>query len=397
LQPTQHRLLGVTDGGGAALQQLVRALPLPSRQDVYELLGLAPLPVTPVTAQHRQAGQLRGGGDTNPQPSKSVVERVRELYPQLSDEEVNSFVTERLNNDPAGVLTRLEKELATLRDELALWNANGSSRHAQGAEQEGAPLAAGQRHAREQFSAKLQDIWQRKSVSKWDDGHDCFSHYVEFSGELPKLSARFEYVTELLLTANKPGARIGAFLDSFPNIEYLGVVRIKMEEFPSVIFQMRQLSELTLDGCSLKLSEVTAEGLSRIETLTRLNLANNPLTLAPHVGYMAGLTELMLSNANISSVPSGIDKLRELGMLALHDNNISDIGDELFEIPDTQGLFVGLLGNPLSDVSKQRINQYLENSSLDRKVEIQSEEVVLESDSDSESSESGFSTGSDSD
>lgn len=397
LQPTQHRLLGVTDGGGAALQQLVRALPLPSRQDVYELLGLAPLPVTPVTAQHRQAGQLRGGGDTDPQPSKSVVERVRELYPQLSDEEVNSFVTERLNNDPAGVLTRLEKELATLRDELALWNANGSSRHAQGAEQEGAPLAAGQRHAREQFSAKLQDIWQRKSVSKWDDGHDCFSHYVEFSGELPKLSARFEYVTELLLTANKPGARIGAFLDSFPNIEYLGVVRIKMEEFPSVIFQMRQLSELTLDGCSLKLSEVTAEGLSRIETLTRLNLANNPLTLAPHVGYMAGLTELMLSNANISSVPSGIDKLRELGMLALHDNNISDIGDELFEIPDTQGLFVGLLGNPLSDVSKQRINQYLENSSLDRKVEIQSEEVVLESDSDSESSESGFSTGSDSD
>ena len=170
-----------------------------------------------------------------------------------------------------------------------------------------------------------------------------------------------------------------------------------MEEFPSAIFQMRRLSKLTLDGCSLKLFEVTAVGLSRIETLTRLNLANNPLTLAPHLGYMTGLTELMLSNANISSVPSGVDKLWELGMVALHDNNISDIGDELFEIPDTQGLFVGLLGNPLSDVSKQRINQYLENSSLDRKVEIQSEEVVLESDSDSESSESGFSTGSDSD
>ncbi|MNM62550.1 Leucine Rich repeats (2 copies) [compost metagenome] len=160
---------------------------------------------------------------------------------------------------------------------------------------------------------------------------------------------------------------------------------------------MRQLSELTLDGCSLKLSEVTVEGLSRIETLTRLNLANNPLTVVPHVGYMAGLTGLMLSNAHLSSVPSGIDSLRKLGVVALHDNNISDVGYELFEIPDTQDLFIGLLNNPLSDASRQRISQYLENSSMDRKVEIQTEEVVFESDSDSESSESGFSTGSDSD
>lgn len=167
---------------------------------------------------------------------------------------MKSFVTERLKSHPAGVLTRLEKEFATLRDELAIWSADGALPHAQTSEPEGAPAAAGQRQAREQFSAKLQDIWQRKSVSKWDDGHDCFSHYVEFSGELPRLSARFAHVTELLLTANKPGARIGAFLDSFPNIEYLGVVCIKMEEFASAIFQMRRLSELTLDGCSLKLN-----------------------------------------------------------------------------------------------------------------------------------------------
>lgn len=160
---------------------------------------------------------------------------------------------------------------------------------------------------------------------------------------------------------------------------------------------MRQLSELTLNRCSLKLSEATAEGLSRIEALTVMNLANNPLAVAPHIGHMAGLTRLMLSNASLSSVPSGIDALRELRVVALHDNNISDVGNELFEIPDTQDLFVGLLNNPLSDASRQRISRYLEDSSMDRKVEIQTEEAFLESDSDSESSESGFSTGSDSD
>ncbi|WKV84484.1 hypothetical protein LJJ44_26700 [Pseudomonas sp. B24_DOA] len=201
----------------------------------------------------------------------------------------------------------------------------------------------------------------------------------------------------MILTVEKPGARMGAFLDSFPNVQSLGIFGIEIEEFPSGIFQMRQLSELTLDGCSLTLSEATVEGLSRIETLTRLNLANNPLTVAPHVGHMAGLTGLMLSNANLSSVPSGIDALRKLGVVALHDNHISDVGYELFEIPDTQNLFVGLLNNPLSDISKQRINQFLEDSSMDRKMEIQSEELVPEFGSESESSESGFSTGSDSD
>ncbi|MFI8224901.1 hypothetical protein [Pseudomonas sp. NPDC085632] len=399
LLPRHRHLLGVTEGDGSALQQLIRAQPLPPRQAVSGLLGLAPLPVTvdPATVQYRQAGQLRGGGDNQPAAKKSLVERVRDLYPQLPDKDVTAFINERLKNDPSGVLFRLDTELATLRDELAIWTADDESPHTQRSEPEGALTPAERRQAREKFSEKLQDIWQRKSVSKWEEGDFQFSHYVDFSGELPRLSSRFEYVTELLLTANEPGARLGAFLDSFPNIQCLGIFGIKMEEFPSGIFQMRQLSELTLDGCSLKLSEVTAEGLSRIETLTRLNLANNPLTVSPHVGYMAGLTGLMLSNANLSRVPSGIDTLRELGVVALHDNNISDVGYELFEIPDTQDLFVGLLNNPLSDASRQRISQYLENSSMDRKVEIQAEDVVSESDSDSESSESGFSTGSESD
>lgn len=399
LQPGQRQLLDVAQGGGVALQRLIRAQPLPSRQSVSKLLGEEPLPVDFISsaALHGQAGQLLGGGDNNRQSTKSAAERVKALYPQLSDEQVTSFVTERLQSAPSAILTRLEKEFATLRNELTIWSADGAVLQSRTAGPENAPPSTVQRQARERFSAKLQDIWQRKSDSRWGEGDDQFSYYVDFPGELPRLSGRFEYVTELLLTANEPGARIGAFLDSFPNIQSLGIFGIQIEEFPSGIFQMRQLTKLTLDGCSLTLSDVTAEGLSRIETLTRLNLANNPLTVAPHVGHMAGLTGLMLSNANLSSLPSGMDALRKLAVVALHDNHISDVGFELFEIPDTQNLFVGLLNNPLSEASRQRINQFLENSSMDRKMEIQTQEEVPDFDFDSESSESGFSTGSDSD
>ena len=396
LLPGQRQLLGVAQGGGAALRQLVRAQPLPSRQRVSELLGLAPVQVTavPASAQYSQAG-LRGGGDVNPLLTGSVVERVRSLYPQLADKELAAFIAERLGSEPSTVLARLERDLAILRNELAIWNAEGLSTQADSSQD--AMQIAEQRQAREQFSAKLQDIWQRKSVSRWGYGDYHFSHHVDFSAELPKLSARFDHVTELILTVEKPGARIGAFFDSFPNVQYLMVTGIKMEDFPSGIFQMRQLRQLVLDDCSVKLSEATAEGLSRIETLTLLNLANNPLTVAPHVGFMTGLTELMLYNADLSSLPSGIDRLGDLRVMALQDNNISDVGDDLFDIPDTQDLYVGLLNNPLSDESMRRINQYLANCSMDRKVEIQTAEAVSDVDSESESSESGFSTGSDSD
>jgi hypothetical protein len=395
LLPEQRQLLGVAQGGGAALRQLVRAQPLPSRQRVSELLGLAPVQVTavPASAQHVQAG-LRGGGDVNPTSTKTVEERVRDLYPQLAEQELAMFISERVKSDPARVLARLETELATLRNELAIWSAQGLSTRTDSSQ--GAPQTAEQRLARERFSAKLQDIWQRKSVSRWGFGDYHFSHHVDFSAELPKLSARFDYVTELILTVEKPGARIGAFFDSFPNVQYLVVTGIKMEDFPSGIFQMRQLRQLVLNDCSLELSEATAEGLSRIETLTLLNLANNPLTVAPHVGFMTGLTELMLYNANLYSLPSGIDRLGDLRVMALQGNNISHIGDDLFDIPDTQDLYVGLLNNPLSNESMRRINQYLANSSMDRKVEIQTAEAVSDVDSESDSSESGFSTGSDS-
>ncbi|WP_311885326.1 MULTISPECIES: hypothetical protein [unclassified Pseudomonas] len=310
---------------------------------------------------------------------------------------MKTFISERLKSDPSGVMLRLEKEFATLRDELAIWNADGASPHARMSEPEGAPTLAERSQAREQFSAKLQDIWQRKSVSEWGFGDYHFSHTVDSPDELPRLSARFEYVTELILDVGRPGARIGAFLDSFPSVKHLMVTGIKMEAFPSGIFQMRELRQLTLDGCSLRLSEEMAEGLSRIETLTLLNLAKNPLTVSPYVGYMPNLVELMLYDANLSRMPSGIDTLKKLQVLALQNNSISNVGDELFDIPDTQDLFVGLANNPLSDASRKRISQYLESSSMDRKIEIQTEDVVSEFDSDSESSESGFSTGSDSD
>lgn len=391
LSPSQRKALGLTEASGADLQQLTRGQPLPSRQTVSEVLGLEPLPyaIDAVISQYRQAGHLRGGADDNPAPLKPVVDRVRDLYPGISDADVATFINERLHSDPSGVLIRLEKEFAGLRQDLKMWSTKAPPHPTEGMAWSPDALAD-QLQMRQKFSALLQDIWQRKSVSQWGYGDYHFSSFFDFSGELPKLSARFEYVTELVLSAKKPGAQIGAFLDSFPNVQNLLVTGVEMETFPPGIFQMRELRQLMLRNCSLRLSEVAAEGLSRIETLTYLSLEHNPLTVAPHVGYMRGLTELMLYDTHLSEMPSGISELKELNVLTLHDNSISDVGGELLDIPDTQDLFVDLLNNPLNNASRQRIAQYLEQASMDRKIEIQIDEPLSDVQSDSDSSEGGY-------
>ncbi|WP_143492451.1 MULTISPECIES: leucine-rich repeat domain-containing protein [unclassified Pseudomonas] len=397
LLPEQRQTLGVTDGEGQALQHLIRAQPLPSRQAVSEALGLASLPVSvdPAAVQYRQAGGLRGGGDNNPMLAKSVADRVRELYPELSDGEQTAFINDRLKSDPGGVLTRLEKEFETLRQDLKVWCADAVPPPGEGL-QWGGEAWVDQQQLRQKFSENLQAIWQRNPIAAFDSDGESFSAFIDFNGELPHIAARFEYVTELVLEARNPYVNLGRLLDSFPNVRYLILEKVRMEEFAPGIFQMRNLRHLVLRDCSLRLSDNDVQGLARIETLTLLRLDENPLGAVPHLGFMRQLEEVYLSDTGLVRIPSGVEQLESLKLLDLHDNNIVDVGEELFEIPDTQNLFVNLIDNPLGESARFRINEYLQNASMDCKIVIRTREPVFDDVSDlSESSDSGVESESD--
>jgi hypothetical protein len=318
----------------------------------------------------------------------SVERRVRALYPGISDDEVIVFIGDRLHSDPHSVLVRLEKESVALREELKDWLGNARSAHPGTESGLGAEGLASQRQKREKFSQDLLAIWRRESVPGQGSADHSFSTFIDFSGELPHLSARFEWVTELVLTARNIDVSLGRFLDSFPNVRYLILESVRMEEFSPEIFRMRDLQHLILNGNSLRLSESSAEGLSRIETLTLLDLRENPLGIAPPVGFMQGLRELFLRDCAIDELPSGMERLPALTRVDLRENDIAIVGDELFDIPDTQNLHLDLRENPLGVVARQRITHYLENASLDRKVQIRLDEDGLDIDDSSESSDS---------
>jgi len=318
----------------------------------------------------------------------SVERRVRALYPGLADEEVSAFIGDRLHSDPHSVLVRLEKESVALREQLKDWLGSARSTHPGTESGLSAEALASQRQKREKFSQDLLAIWRRESVSGQRSADHSFSTFIDFSGELPHLSARFEWVTELVLTARNTEVSSGRFLDSFPNVRYLILESVRMEEFSPAIFRMRDLQHLILNGNSLRLSESSTEGLSRIETLTLLDLRENPLGIAPPVGFMQGLRELFLRDCAIDELPSGMERLPALTRVDLRENDISIIGEELFDIPDTQNLYLDLRDNPLGVVARERITHYLENASLDRKVQIRSDEDGLDVADSSESSDS---------
>lgn len=397
LSPEQRQALGISGNGGRALQKVIRTQPSPSRQVVNEVLHLAPLALTvkATKTQDRQAGLLRGGADVSPESTKSFESRVRDLYPGISDEDVAAFIDKRLQHDPSGVLRRLENEFSTLRHELEVWRVEVPPHPTEGVEWS-VEASVEQLQLRQGFSEKLQLAWQQKMLSEEDAANESFSSFIDFNAELPQMSARFEHVTELVLEARNPGVKLGRFLDSFPNLSYLVLEKVRMDGFASGIFQMRDLRHLILKDCSLQLSETEAEGLSRIETLTLLRLDGNPLGVVPHVGFMRHLKELYLGNVGLTSIPSGVERLSRLKILDLCDNNIVDVGDDFFEVPDAQDIYVDLKGNPLSHAAILRISEYLQNASMDSKIVIRVQEQVFDEVYElSEFSDSGV--GSDSD
>jgi len=326
----------------------------------------------------------------------SIERRVRALYSGLPDDEVLAFIGERLQVDPLRVLSALENESMALRDDLQRWCAAAPESHPGSAAPRRAETLAAERDNRQRFSDQLQAIWRRESVLADDFADHYFSSFVDFPGRLPELTARFEWVTELVLSSRGMSVELGRFLECFPNVRYLTLENIRMETFSPAIFQMRDLQQLTLNGCSLRLDEHTAEGLSRIDTLTLLDLSDNPLGIAPSVGFMHGLRELSLRGTDLTRVPPGIEHLAALTRVDLRDNGIVELDAELFDLPDTQNLYLDLIGNPLGEAARRQISDYLQGASLDRRVNIrtdegQAEEVVTSSDS----SDSGMESDSD--
>lgn len=381
LPDAQRLALGLPHvGQWAGLKQMLRRQPLLDRPVVralFEQPPLGPAVRSPMGLAVGRSGYLLGGEDLKPAQAQTIAQRLRALYPTLSEEQMAALRRERLTGDPLLAIARLENEHVVLVNELEMWSIDVPSVHPR----TGAPLTdaeiAVQRQCRLSFMQALLDTATRYITT--------LEFELDILGGLPELSADFSHVRELSLSSS---SRAGghAFFASFPGVRSLTLSGFALKAFPVEVYQMRELVSLTLDDCDIRLTEATVEGLAHIEGLTLLDLENNPLEWAPNVGYMKQLDSLYLKNTGLTTVPYGVFSLESLAFADLTFNEITMLPDELFEVSDTREANYNFRNNPLSDVSKQRVVSYIESAGADRKLLIQvDDEWVAEHDGGAES------------
>lgn len=366
-------------GQGAELQQAVRRLPLLPRSDMRVLFQQPPLEPgarSPMRLAVGRPGYLLGGGDFQPQPLRSVDERLAALYPTMTEETRATLRRELLNGDPSLAVARLETEYLALVNDLQIWAGDVPTEHPL----TGLPLTeievAEQQRGRQLFAQELQDNWSRKVTSATAHTPATLEYDLNIVGELPRLSANFSHVRELNLGSNAVPLNGHSFFASFTGVKYLTLSGFTLKSFPVEIYQMRELLTLTLANCDIQLTEAAVEGLAHIENLTLLDLADNPLKLAPDVSYMQRLDSLYLSNTGLAEVPMGLFACESLAFADLANNQFTRLPDELFEVPDVRAVNYNFRLNPLDETSVQRVDSYLASAGLDSKILIQIDQEV---------------------
>jgi hypothetical protein len=398
LPDAQRQALGLPHvWQGAELKEALRRQALLPRPQLRALLGQPPLEPdarSPMRLALGRTGYLLGGGEIQPIDKAGTVEqRLRRLFPTVTEEELEVLGRERLGAEPLLGVARLENEYVTLLNDLQIWISEVPTHDPETGAVMSAEETATQKSNREAFVEVVQASWSRRLTAdnRFDTGR--FFSKLDILGDLPELSADFSHATEFILINRSPFLRGDGFLKGFSGLKFLTMRGIHLDSFPVETFQMRSLISLSLENCDLRLTEATVEGLAHMEGLEELDLDNNPLGLTPHVGYMKRLSRLHLMSTGLTQAPEGLFSLEKLTLADLTFNQIVELPDELFDILDTQPTNFNFSNNPLSLESRQRITAYDENSSLDRKILIQFEdedEVEVEFEFEDEGSDTEF-------
>ncbi|KIF56341.1 hypothetical protein QS95_24655 [Pseudomonas fluorescens] len=306
----------------------------------------------------------RNGEDLGVLAEPADIARARTLYPALDDEHASTFVY-RLDGtlaDGRNELTRLEAELETLRGNLAAWEADIPDHPLTGL-----PLSTQERLQEEYNRALLAEgllmCWRKIPVEGGSVAEHRFTSTVSVRGELPTLQVELSHVSDFyLVNTADHWPRLGRFLDAFPNLEHVDIRGYDLGTVPEAIFRMNRLTTLSLPACRITLTSHEVNGLAGLHSLELLHLQDNPLTLTPDLSNLQRLSDLDLSTTGIREIPRGVLENHNWMEIDLSGNEITEVPDELLEVPAYIGDRYDLRGNPFSAEAMNRIRMYYQET-----------------------------------
>ncbi|MDO7903752.1 NEL-type E3 ubiquitin ligase domain-containing protein [Pseudomonas sp. K1(2024)] len=285
--------------------------------------------------------------------ARALYARVRALYPNFSDSEVeNWLISVRAQGlDHNLELQRLGAELDTLREHLAAWT------------QQAPGLMA--RAERSAMRDALMAVWRRQSQRVANQVGEPIGYRLALWGlpmhRLPDIPAqvRFSHVVSLNMTSMSLEEIPESFMNAFTGLQSLALNNNALSRLPANIEHLPELRELDLYGNQIVLDPEQAERLGRCTRLQRLNLSFNPLGRVFSVAAMPRLISLQVRATSISELPSGLFDHHLLEEVDLRNNLITRVPDDYYRVPLWVSGAILLAENPLESGSANRLRSFM--------------------------------------
>lgn len=336
---------------------------------------LATPPIRSV-AEHETLLLVRGAGTSR--SGATLHERIHDLHPHFSDNEVDVFAQALIEKgEPMKLLDEQEEDIHQLRRTVELWEYQFAGLDADNP----LPLPG----TRLRIAQGLLECFERKS-SQLGNRANPDDYTLDLSGEFlpadlevswpkrPELTKFLDKVTALKLDNTRFKATPDGLLRDFPNLRQLSARRCELKTLPDQIGAMHRLERLQLSDNAIVLD---ADAVLRLKALTYmeiLRLDNNPLAMAPDIGRMPRLKLVALRNTGLTTWPDGtLSKTRPRGfLLDLRDNPLDVIPEVVPGRPEARVIARTRLN--VGDLSEMNQLQYQD---IRHSVELPPEPLVV--------------------
>ncbi|PYB74937.1 hypothetical protein DMX11_14055 [Pseudomonas sp. LB-090624] len=351
----QREAMGIGDPFSHNLRVMLGREAVRHRDQISRLLGAVRPGVVrrPMRLADGRIGYPLGGGGVGGFASRGSALRatLRDLFPWLSDQQVETFADEarRSGQQLEHVLTSLRNEFAMLRMTLNTWVAR-----AQGDVMDD----------REALRQTLFNCWRRSvgvgelQINAQENLHVMFCNFKP--GGLPNIPVQvsFRGVTSLSLLHLDLLEVPSSLLLAFPSLHTLDLGGNLLTRLPQPLLQIEQLRHLSLTNNRIVLNIAQTATLASCASLQSLDLSHNPLGRF----MLAGLTELRwlnLRDTQIAQFPLGVFDNTQVVSVDLRDNRIRHIPESFFQLPVWHRRRFRLNGNPLGEAQTLRLQAAL--------------------------------------
>ncbi|MGF6200945.1 NEL-type E3 ubiquitin ligase domain-containing protein [Pseudomonas laurylsulfatiphila] len=279
----------------------------------------------PVRVTERTVGYYASGRGQGINPS--LVTRVRDVYPQLTDQQANGFILKQLREGKtdAQIFSHLQRRLREwqqLESTLDQWSGAPVSESVLQSMPGGKATAA----------RNIKQAWRNAPLA--EDQPLLRSLEVVCDDPLPALAADFSHVDGLLLWGRcVTDANIDGLLGKFPKLKRLRInsTSDQLTNVPKALSAMPDLTGLSLSSAVPYAVDMPSRlsALTSLEELSVYSSGYAPLQL--DVSRMRNLRELKVLAPSLYEWPTGVLELPKLERLDLRSTGIRTLPDGVFE------------------------------------------------------------------